>query len=127
MTLADGMASVRQYEAPIVLGIISESTRMSRVRMAEIIPKYASPKTFTDSDPTPAAPIVWATVFRVRMAATGRSTFVLYFIMSDADFAPSLFFIEMNDTGVESNTASRTEHMNDTVSAPKRYSNMSVI
>lgn len=69
MIRADGMANVRQYDAPMVFGMISESTNMSRVSMADIIPKYASPNIFTDSEPTPAAPIVWATVFNVSMAA----------------------------------------------------------
>ena len=85
---ADGIARLRQYDAPIVLGIISDKTSIKRVSIAEIIPKYASPNTFTDSDPTPAAPMVCATVLSVRIAATGRSTFVLYFISKDAFFAP---------------------------------------
>lgn len=65
----------------------------------------------TDSEPTPAAPMVCATVLNVRIAATGRSIFVLYFISRDADFTPWLSFIDMNDTGVDSNTASSTEQI----------------
>ena len=37
MILVDVMARERQYEAPMVLGMISESTRINRVRMAEMI------------------------------------------------------------------------------------------
>lgn len=56
--LVDVMARERQYEAPIVFGMISESTRINRVRMAEMMPKYSSPKSFIDSAPTPAEPMV---------------------------------------------------------------------
>ena len=118
---------MRQYDAPIVLGMISDKTNISRVRIAEIMPKYASPNTFTDSDQTPAAPIVCAMVLSVSIAATGLSTLVLYFIIRAAFLAPCLSFIDMNDIGVESTTASRTEHINETASAPKRYRNISVI
>ena len=41
------MASVRQYDAPIVFGIISESTRIKSVSRAEISPKYSCPNIFT--------------------------------------------------------------------------------
>ena len=54
--------------------MISESTRMRSVRIAEIIPKYSSPKSFMDSAPTPAEPMVWAMVLSERIAPTGRST-----------------------------------------------------
>ncbi len=43
---ADISASLRQYDAPMVLGIISDKTKMRRVRTAETIPKLASPKIF---------------------------------------------------------------------------------
>ena len=52
----------------MVLGIISESTRIKRVRMADISPKYCSPKILMDSAPTPAEPMVWAMVLSERMA-----------------------------------------------------------
>ena len=45
---------------------------------------------------------------------------VLYFMRSDADFIFWLSFIEMNDTGVDSSTASSTEHRNDRLNAPMR-------
>lgn len=72
--LVDGIASERQYDAPMVLGMISESTRINSVRIADIIPKYSSPKILIDSAPTPAEPMVCAIVLSDRIAPTGRST-----------------------------------------------------
>ena len=47
-----------QYLAPMVFGIISVITRIRIVRIADTMPKYASPKTRTACAPTPAAPMV---------------------------------------------------------------------
>ena len=88
MILVDVIARERQYEAPIVFGMISESTRINRVRMAEMMPKYSSPKSFIDSAPTPAEPMVWAMVLSERMAPTGRSTLFLYCFISEAVLLP---------------------------------------
>lgn len=41
--------------------------------------------------------------------------------MIEAFLAPSFSFIVINDIGVESNTASNTEHKNETDSANNRY------
>ena len=121
MILVDGMASERQYEAPIVLGMISESTRIRSVRMTEITPKYSSPKSFIDSAPTPAEPMVWAMVLSERIAPTGRSTLFLYRFIKEAVLLPWFSFIEMNDIGVDRSTASRTEHKKDSARAPVKY------
>ena len=67
-------ASDRQYWAPNVFGMISDRKRIRSVSIAEIKPKYASPNTATAWEPTPAAPMVWATVFKVRIAAKDWST-----------------------------------------------------
>ena len=47
---------------------------MPSVRSAEKTPSEALPKTAAACAPAPAAPMVWATVLRLRMAASGRST-----------------------------------------------------
>lgn len=95
--------------------------------MAEMTPKYSSPNILTDSEPTPAAPIVCAMVFSESMAATGLSIFVLYFFNKDADRAPWLSFMEMKDMGVDSKTASRTEHKKESDNAPIKYNKISPI
>ena len=117
----DGMASERQYEAPMVLGMISESTKINNVRIADINPKYSSPKSFIDSAPTPAEPMVCAMVLSERIAPTGRSTLFLYCFIKEAVLLPWLSFIEINDIGVDRSTASRTEHKKDSDRAPKKY------
>lgn len=105
----------------MVFGMISESTRINSVRMADISPKYSSPKSFIDSAPTPAEPMVCAMVLSERIAPTGRSTLFLYCFIKAAVLLPSVSFIEMNDIGVDRSTASRTEHKNDSDRAPNKY------
>ena len=65
-----------QYLAPIVLGIISVTTSIKMVKIADTIPNAVSPKTLTACAPTPAAPIVWATVFKDKIADSGLSIFI---------------------------------------------------
>lgn len=125
--LVEVIASCLQYDAPIVLGIISDSTRISRVRIADIIPKYSSPKSLIDSAPTPAEPIVWAIVFSERIAPTGLSTLFLYCFINVAVLFPWFSFIDINESGVESSTASKIEHRKESASAPKKYNNISII
>ena len=71
----DILDKLLQYFAPIVFGIISENTNTSIVSIADTIPNDEEPKTLTASAPTPAAPIVWATVLRDNIAANGLSIF----------------------------------------------------
>ncbi|EEX38517.1 hypothetical protein VIB_000172 [Vibrio metschnikovii CIP 69.14] len=66
-------ASWRQYAAPMVLGTISDSTRMPSVNTAENTPSHWLPKTTAACAPALAAPMVWAMVFKVRIDASGRS------------------------------------------------------
>ncbi len=73
VTAAAG-ASLRQYTAPRVLGMISEKNRISSVSTAEAIARISEPQIPCAWAPTPAAPTVWAIVFRLRIAASGRST-----------------------------------------------------
>ena len=101
--------------------MISEITRINSVRMADINPKYSSPKSFIDSAPTPAEPMVWAMVLSERMAPTGRSTLFLYCFIKVAVLLLLVSFIEINDIGVDRSTASRTEHKRDSDRAPKKY------
>ena len=105
----------------MVFGMISESTSINNVRIAEIMPKYCSPKSLIDSAPTPAEPMVWAMVLSERIAPTGRSTLFLYRFISVAVLLPWFSFIEIYDIGVERSTASRTEHRKESDSAPKKY------
>ena len=101
----------------MVLGMISDKTRIRIVSTAEIIPKYTSPKTLTASAPTPAEPTVWAMVFKERMAEIGLSISCFKRFINGAFFAPSCSFMVMKETGVERRTASRTEHKKDTDNA----------
>src|SRR6056297_2785168 len=50
--------------APRVLGMISENMRIRRVSTAEVTERYSLPHIFCAWAPTPAAPMVWANVFR---------------------------------------------------------------
>jgi hypothetical protein len=63
----DGIASVRQYAAPSVLGMISEKYRIASVSRTAISTSHLTPKICTAWEPTPAAPMVWAKVFSIRM------------------------------------------------------------
>ena len=55
-----------QYDVPIVLGMISEKTRIRTVVMPLTSPNHLEPKTAVACAPTPAAPIVLAIVLRER-------------------------------------------------------------
>jgi len=76
------IASFLQYLAPIVFGIISVITKIKIVKIADTIPKDASPNIFTACAPTPAAPTVCATVFKDRIADKGLS--ILFFKSTNA-------------------------------------------
>ena len=65
------LARLFQYLAPIVFGIISVITKIKIVKMPDTTPSDASPNNFVASAPTPAAPIVWATVFNDNIADKG--------------------------------------------------------
>ena len=80
-----------------------------------------------DSAPTPADPIVWAIVFNDNIAPTGRSMFSLYLFMREAVAFPCFSFMDMYDMGVESKTASNTEHMKESDNAPKKYNTINTI
>ena len=45
----------------------------------------------------------------------------LYLFMREAVAFPCFSFMEMNDMGVESKTASNTEHIKESDNAPKKY------
>src|SRR5690606_30322888 len=62
-----------QYVAPIVLGMISEKTRIIRVKSPDTAPTEISSKTISACAPTPAAPTVWDIVLRESIAERGRS------------------------------------------------------
>ena len=105
----------------MLLGMISENTKIRMVRIAEITPKYSAPNTFVASAPTPAAPIVCAIVFRQRMAEIGRSIFSLSFLSNFDPLAFSPSFIVTKEVGVESKTASRIEQVKEIAIAIVKY------
>ena len=73
----------------MVLGMISEKTRMRTVITAETTPNHWLPNSRVACRPTPAAPMVLAMVFRLRIAAMGRDEFCLYSLKSVAGLYPS--------------------------------------
>ena len=85
-----------QYSAPRVFGMISDPIKMTRVRIIEVRVRYSSPQRIWACEPTPAAPMVWAKVFRVRMAARGRSMSCLNLRRLLAYFFPSVILTLMN-------------------------------
>ncbi|MFT6633386.1 MAG: hypothetical protein ACJAS4_003356 [Bacteriovoracaceae bacterium] len=64
---------VFQDLAPIDFGIISLKKRIIKVSTAEKSERYSLPHVFWASAPAPAAPIVCAMVFKVRIEARGFS------------------------------------------------------
>jgi hypothetical protein len=118
--IAEFIANSRQYRAPIVLGIISEKIRIASVRIAEITPKYASPKIMEACAPTPAAPIVCAIVFKDKIAERGLSILLLRFRKVVARLDPSSSLTFKNVSEEESKTDSIIEHKKDTNKARKR-------
>jgi hypothetical protein len=99
------------------LGIISENTRIRSVKMAEIIPKYTSPKSLVAWAPAPAAPTVWAMVLRDSMAARGLSISSLKLRHRDANLG-RLSSRLARYVGVRDNrVASSSEQRNETPSA----------
>ena len=107
----------------MVLGKISEKTKMSTVIMALHTPNQASPKMSVACIPTPLAPTVLAMVLSDNIAANGRSVSVLYFFMSEAGLYPSSSRSVMYDSVVDISVDSNSEHTNDTPKARKRYNN----
>ncbi len=82
---------------------------------------HSSPKMIRTWAPTPAAPMVWAMVLRVRIAASGRSR--LSFIRSRVTpiFLPRSMSRTTCDRGSERMAASSREQRNETPSASAAY------
>ena len=74
-TWAAGLPNRCQNVAPIVLGMISEKSRMMSVRTPVNTPIHTWPNTRPAIAPPSAAPAVWAMVLSVRIAAIGSSIF----------------------------------------------------
>ena len=102
----------------------SEKIKINNVNTTEATPNHSFPQMRVTSAPTPAEPIVCAMVFNERIAPTGLSTLFLRSFKTEADFLPSCSFAVMKDIGVESRTASKTEHKKEIPKAPKRYINI---
>ena len=108
------MARFLQYLAPIVFGIISVITKIKIVKIADIIPKEASPNILTACAPTPAAPTVCATVFNDNIADKGLSILVFKSINGFAQVFPFSCLTIKKDCGVERSTDSIIEQRNET-------------
>lgn len=120
MILLAGNAILRQYVEPIVLGKISEKTRISKVKTADTTPikKLVSSLVLKWSDaypaacePTREAPTVFAMVLTTRMADIGRSMLVLNFFKRCHPGAFCVSSVDMYDIGVDKSVASRSEHI----------------
>lgn len=111
------LAKLLQNLAPIVLGIISDTTNINKVRIADTTPKDASPNILTACAPTPAAPMVCATVFKDKIADNGLSMLFFKSMNVFAQAFPSSCLTIRNDWEVESRTASITEHRKETNNA----------
>jgi len=100
--------------------MISEKMRMRIVVIAETNPNHWLPKASSTCWPTPAAPMVWAMVLRLSMAAMALALSCLYFLNKVAGLNPSSSRMVIYDNGVDMSTASNMEQRNDTDNAPNR-------
>jgi hypothetical protein len=88
-------------------------TKIKIVKIADTIAKDVSPNILIDSAPTPAAPIVCATVLSDKIADKGLSMFDLNF---NKDFAqlPLSMIVVKYVLGVDNNTDSVREQIKET-------------
>ena len=93
---------------------------MSTVMMTEPRATQSLPKIFKICAPVPAAPMVWAMVLRVRIAASGRSMFSFISLSLRPDFLPALASTSTCEAGSERMPASSREQKNETPSASDR-------
>ena len=107
----------RQYIAPSVLGMISETKRIRSVRTAEVTASTSDPQRRCASAPTPAAPTVWAMVLRLRIAARGRSMCNLSARTRAPTLGRSCSSLARWDGVMLRSAASRIEQRNETPSA----------
>ncbi len=106
------------YTAPRVLGMISETTRMTKARPPEKTPTQVLPKTFAAWAPARVAPRVLATVLRVRMALIASSTRSrLIFSSAAAPELPRSRWLASTAFRDDSSTASSSEQRKDTLTA----------
>ncbi len=123
ITYADGFARAFQYVAPSVFGTISEKTSTEKVRIAEKPATQGLPNVRPATAPPRAAPMVFAIVFSVRIAAMGSSTFRWACSSQSPAHSPSFLRIAMWEWVTERKVASRIEHMNDVPSVAARIHN----
>ena len=94
-TAATKPVSRDQKIAPSVLGMISDRNRISSVSTADVTASTPDPHSRCASAPTPAAPTVWAIVFKLRIAASGRSIWV--FSRRNRGRSPAARFLQPGD------------------------------
>lgn len=95
-----------------VFGMIPVNIRIARVRAPAKMASPVFPNTLAYWVPAPAAPIVGATVFKVRIAESGRSMFALYAFVRTAQRAPRCSALLMEDGVFVRRLASSCEQMN---------------
>ena len=121
MICAEGKASCFQNVAPSVLGMISDKYNMARVSKTAISVSQRAPNTFDAWAPTPAAPIVWAKVLRIRILEMDLSRLSLTSFSTRPRRGLGSSWLSMNAGVTDSSTASRTEHKKETPIAIARY------
>ena len=114
---ATGAARASRKVKPSVLGTISVHSRMASVKTSEKIHSVDGSNTSPYLAPATAAPIVWANVFRMRIAAIGASIERL----KPSRIAPARFPSRLSASTracpTLSSTDSKIEQRNDTTSA----------
>ena len=116
-----------QCEVPMVLGIISENTRISMVVNALTSPNHWEPNRIVACLPTPAAPMVFEIVLSERMAANALEGSCLYRLSLVAALRPSSSLKVMYEIGVLMRAASNIEQRKEMHRAPRRNIISSVI
>ena len=100
--------------------MISEKYKITSVSITAIRVSHLAPKVATAWVPTPKAPMVWAKVLRIRIAASESPTFSL----TRASTAPlrglSCARLSVKLGVIDSSTASSTEHRKETPIASVR-------
>ncbi len=116
-----------QREVPMVLGIISENTRISMVVNALTSPNHWEPNRIVACLPTPAAPMVFEIVLSERMAANALEGSCLYRLSLVAALRPSSSLKVMYEIGVLMRAASNMEQRKEVHRAQRRNIINSVI
>ena len=98
--------------------MISDKNRTAKVRIIDATVRLSSPHIRDTSAPTPAAPIVCAIVFKVKIAVRGLTESSSFSRDHRTPFlSPVLLIILTCDIDIDNSTASSIEQRNETPSA----------